>query len=229
MTGRLQKNINQLSKHAQEFVRLWREEQRVLQAAAAGGIEAPLTLAPLSKAVEGVGETIKQNGGLSKYETLCEEVYATCKELPKTNKRFWEHIFKWETAKKTHEPKGFHTEQNYPGKLIEKLCLPADENGIYAGFYEHGNWEKFSTFFPKNMDRIAIKKTIEEAFLNPISKGEFSVIGKSKGGIKIKIVFAKDGNTLTARTAFPLYKGSEEVMEHIKTLGRNKRAYLKEN
>ena len=64
MTGRLQKNINQLSKHTQEFVRLWREEQRVLQAAAAGGIEAPLTLATLSKAVEGVGETITQTGGL---------------------------------------------------------------------------------------------------------------------------------------------------------------------
>ena len=226
LTGKLQKNINQLSKHAQEFVRLWREEQRVLQAAAAGGIETPLALTPLSKAVEGVGETIKQTGGLSKYETLCEEVYATCKELPIFRKDRLNHLFKRD-QEKSGRPGGFHVESSYPGKLIEKRSLPADEHGIYAGFYEHGNWEKFSTFFPKNMNRVEVKRAIEEAFQNPIFKKNFSVIGQTSNGMKIKIVFKKYGTEIRVHSAFPLYKGQEDFSALIKSLGREESVYKK--
>ena len=222
-TGRLIKNTNQLSKHAKEFARLLREEARIVHAAAAGGIDVPIQT-PLLKAVGNAAAEVKQNGSAGKgYSSLCEEVYATHRELPPTDKKFWKHIFKWEENKKTLEPKGFHFEKSYEGKLIEKLTLPPDEFGIYAGYYEHGDWWKFSTFFPKNLNRIQIKEKIEQAFKKPIEKGNFCVIGTTNENLKIKIVFARshDGSTRIV-SAFPLYKGDPDIMKHAQSLGLNK-------
>ena len=45
--------------------------------------------------------------------------------------------------------------------------------------------------------------------------------------MKIKIVFAKRGDKVTLLTASPLYKGEEDIMIHIKKLGRNEHSYEK--
>lgn len=131
-----------------------------------------------------------------------------------------------EINRASYRPSGFHSARNYPEKLIKNLTLPPDELGVYAGYYGCSSWEKFSTFFPQSMDRVQIKKAVEQAFKNPIEKGKFIVIGQADNGMKIKIIFKKrlDG-TFETKSAFPLYKGEIDSKKFIQQLGRSKEVY----
>ena len=149
--------------------------------------------------------------------------------MPKVGKNRWEHIFKWHIDETTNRPSGFHLERSYPGKILPELVLVADEFGVYAGYYEQGNWCKFSTFFPKNWTRIQVKEKLIEVFKNPTIKESNAIIGVTSEGIKIKIVFGKEttSGTTYIKTAFPLYKGESDVMKFIKILGQNKISFKK--
>ncbi len=102
LTGRLMKDANQISARAKEFGRLFTQETRVATVTAAAGMEAS-TLNPLSKAVGGAAEKVKQAGAATKtaFANLRKEVHVTCKQLSSGSKP-WECTFVEDILKNAH-------------------------------------------------------------------------------------------------------------------------------
>ncbi len=201
-----------LGKHAVHniapLVRKSKQGKRLAEACAGNGA----VLAPVKTVVHNGAEAVVKT-----YATLCEEVYATCKKVPlfEKGKR---HIFRGEVKKSNKKPSGLHTEINCKGLLVHGKQLPPDQFGVYGGFYKRNGVEKYSTFFPKHLDEQAICNLLEEAFNNPVMKGHDFVIGKTKLGMEIKIVFENFNNIFQVKTAFPAYKGEFNRMKLIKMI-----------
>ncbi len=171
----------------------------------------------------GPAQKVIQNGANAVgkvYQNLTDEVYATCKKLPFTKKSA-RHLHKGDLARKTNKPTGRHTERHCPGSVINGLSLPADKHGVYAAYYKRGNWAKLSTFFPKELSTNQIRRSLEQAYKNPIIKGPGEITGKTNSGMLIKICFAKDRQgKVYVVTAYPLYKGIDDKNALIKALGQ---------
>ena len=98
--------------------------------------------------------------------------------------------------------------QGVPLIILEKETGPA---GTYQLIFQ-GKHRRFpKTFFPQNWTRKQVIKKIIEAYKNSVknkcapiinSKGYFEVSGRTKEGIKIKIVFNKNGTVITAFPSF---------------------------
>ena len=70
------------------------------------------------------------------------------------------------------------------------------------------------------MNEQVICNLLEEAFNNPVRKGNCFVVGKTKSGMEIKIVFVKNINGLAVKAAFPAYNGELNGLSLVKKIGR---------
>ncbi len=205
--------LTRLGKHAVHniapLVRKSKQGKQLAEACAGNGA----VLTPIKTVVHNGAETVVKT-----YATLCEEVYATCKKVPlfKKGKR---HVFMGELHPYSQQPVGLHSEVYRKGLLVPGKQLPPDKFGVYGGFYKENGWLKYSTFFPKNFPEEAVCAFVDDAFSNPVSKGADFVIGKTKLGMEIKIVFEKINGVLQVKTTFPAYNGEFNGMKLVNLLG----------
>jgi hypothetical protein len=131
-------------------------------------------------------------------------------------------LFKGEIRLKDGRPKGLHYELSAPSRLAAHLALPPDNFGVYAGYYQEGNWLKYSSFFPQKWSHHQVKNKIIEAFKNPQYKEPAAVVGKTSEGLLIKVAFKRDyQKNCIALTAYPLYKNDNNVSKFMQMLGHN--------
>ncbi|MCZ6914341.1 MAG: T7SS effector LXG polymorphic toxin, partial [Rickettsia endosymbiont of Ixodes persulcatus] len=99
---------------------------------------------------------------------------------------------------------GYHHESMMGGKIIPGSKSKPDKNGVYKAKVEIDGEKKiaYSTFFPKDWDRVKVNKAISEAFENKTREGN-RYVGRTSSGIDIGLFLKSDGSIATA---FPLYK-----------------------
>ena len=62
---------------------------------------------------------------------------------------------------------------------------------------------------------------LEEAFNNPIRKGNCFVVGKTSLGFDVMIIFKKDAQGISVKTAYPAYNGDFDGNKLVKMLGES--------
>ena len=207
--------LTRLGKHAVHniapLVRKSKQGKQLAEACAGNGA----VLTPIKTVVHNGAEAVVKT-----YATLCEEVYATCKKLPLCA-RGKKHIFRGDVDLITGRPGGLHSEACSNVEFVVGKILSKDQHGIYGGFYKKGRWEKYSTFFPKNLDEQSICNLLEEAFHNPVVKNTSWIIGEAKNGMRIKIVFKKNTKGIVCvNAAYPLYEGIDDIQNLLARLQR---------
>ena len=98
-------------------------------------------------------------------------------------------------------PSGYHHENINSEATLSNISKP-DKFGVYEAIIELNGKQKFSTFFPKEWNRVQVLNAVKEAHSSLKINGSGWHIGTTKEGMEIKMWINDKG---MIDTAFPIY------------------------
>ena len=122
--------------------------------------------------------------------------------IPKITEIDWEHIFNGTRNKAMNKINGYHSTYLHPEFMHRIYTRPGLDVAFKAAVK---NIKIYPTsIFPDNWDGKKIIEKIIEAYKNPIHESEAfcTIIGQTKEGIEIRLIFDKQGKL---KTAFPQF------------------------